>query len=310
MKFRPVYNLEFPSWCPELNIVGYRFLRVDDYQQKLQNLQHVISYSSEFAIKKNTGTHSLTAFVEIPKNEEKAIFNWSGRDNIALMDVLLLLTLFTGRDVFTLGPQTDKQIIRTSDVIIADPRVFDWGGTLRCSIPYKKQTIDPEPYGYDIGFEEGLNKIYKLISSNDWQKKYKGGYFLLLAKSAFKHQILESAFIQCWTIWEHLFAILNSQWLSGKKIQQIGSADKISFLLVEFALTGDIDTASRKRIETLTEIRNRLIHFGRFPERSSSYNDAVLFIRLTEFILSKILGLSPSNVFNTVNNLERFLRNE
>jgi len=80
-----------------------------------------------------------------------------------------------------------------------------------------------------------------------------------------------------------------------------------SFLLVKYALAGDIDNSSRKRIETLAEIRNRLIHFGRFPERGSVHDDAILFIRLTEFIITKILGLSPSNVFNTLENLEIFL---
>jgi hypothetical protein len=89
----------------------------------------------------------------------------------------------------------------------------------------------------------------------------------------------------------------------------MGSVKKISFLLVKFALTGELDGSSRKRIEALAEIRNSLVHFGRFPERGSVHDDAILFIRLTEFITAKILGLSPSNVFNTVENLETFLGN-
>ena len=307
MKVRPVYNLEFPSWCPALNVYGYQFTRVDDYQEKFLSLQHLVSSFSEFAEDVNTGTHAITAFVELPEVEDEAMLDWSGSNNTALMDILLLLTLFTGRDVFALKPQSDKQIQMSNGAIIADPRVFQWGGVLRCSIPYKKQPIEPEPFGYDIGYEEGINQIYNLIRSDEWQKEYRKGYFLFLAKMAFRRQAMEASFTQCWTIWEHLFAILNDKWLSSKQIQLLGSVEKISFLLVKFALTGEIDNASRKRIETLAEIRNRLIHFGRFPERGSVHDDAVLFIRLTEFIIAKALGLSPSNVFNTVEHLEKFL---
>lgn len=307
MKVRPVYNLAFPSWCPELNIFGYRFTRVDNYQEQFLSLQHLVSVHSEYSAKLNTGTHAITAFVEIPDLEKEAAFDWAGGNNTALMDVLLLLTLFTGRDVFALNPQSSKEAKQIDDVIIADPRVFQWGGTLRVSIPFKKQPIEPEPFGYDIGFEEGLNQIYSLIRSDEWQTEYRRGYFLLLAKMAFRRQTLESTFVQCWTIWEHLFSILNDQWLSIQRIRSINSVEKISFILVRFALAGEIDNASRKKIESLAEIRNRLIHFGKFPERGEVHDDAVLFVRLTEFIIAKALDLSPSNLFNTLEKLEEFL---
>ena len=71
---------------------------------------------------------------------------------------------------------------------------------------------------------------------------------------------------------------------------------------------GEVDAPSKRRIETLAEIRNRLIHYGRFPERDSVWADADLFIRLTEFVITRILGLNPSNLFNTVEKLEDFLR--
>ncbi|MBE0684356.1 MAG: hypothetical protein IH589_20820 [Anaerolineales bacterium] len=308
MKVRPVYNLEFPSWCPEINIYGYRFTRVDDYEKRFLSLQHLNSVISEFDEDPNTGTHSITAFVELPDPYEKgAIFDWSGTDHTALIDILLLLSLFTGREVFALEEQNSKKIRNSNDVIIADPRVYQRGGILRCSIPYKKQPIEPEPFSFDIGFEEGINQIYELIRSDEWQKEYRGGYFLILAKTAFRRQTLESSFVQCWTIWEHLFAVLNDRWLSTKQIVTISSVEKISFLLVKFALTGEIDNNSRKKIEALAEIRNRLIHFGRFPERETVYDDAILFIHLTEFIIAKTLNLSPSNVFNTVEKLEKYL---
>jgi len=306
MKVRPVYNLEFPSWCSEINIFGYRFSRVSDYENKILSLQHIGSGVSEFNIQANTGKHAHTANVELPEKEPKAILEWSGTNNSALMDMLLFLSIFTGRDVFAL-----ESLNSTSQdngmVIYRDPRQYLWGGTLRCSIPYKRQPIELEPRGYNVGFEEGINQIYKLIRSEEWQKKYKGGYFLRLANMAFHHQTLESTFVQCWTIWEHLFSILNRQWLSDDQIHRINAKEKISFVLVNYALAGEIDNISKKRIETLAEIRNRLVHFGRFPEHDKVKNDAVLFIRMTEFVIAKTLGLSPSNVFTTIERLEEFL---
>jgi len=187
--------------------------------------------------------------------------------------------------------------------------VFPSGEILRSSIQYKEQPIEPESLEYCIGFEQGLNQVYGHIRSDEWQKKYQGGYFLLLAKSAFQSRNLESSFIQCWTIWEHLFLILNQPPLSKKQIRQTISVEKISFILTQYVLTDVVDNNSRERIKTLAEIRNRLIHFGRFPERGSVHDDAILFIQLTEFIVAKILGLSPSNVFDTMDRLEIFLGN-
>lgn len=179
---------------------------------------------------------------------------------------------------------------------------------MRCSIPYKNKPIpDDEPYGYDIGFEEGINQVYSLVRSEDWQRKYKGGYFLILAQQAFRRQPLETAFTQCWTIWEHLFSILNSNWLSSKQIRQISSFEKIAFLLVAYALKNEIDDSARGRIKSLAKIRNRLIHFGYFPDNAIQ-DDAVMFTELTEFVVAKILGLSPSGALDTMAKLEDFLR--
>ena len=49
----------------------------------------------------------------------------------------------------------------------------------------------------NIGFENTLNKALDLISSEKWQKKYEGGYFLFLFKSAMQRQIIEISFISC-----------------------------------------------------------------------------------------------------------------
>ncbi len=296
-----VYNLVFPYRCPGMTIFGYRFTRLEDYSDRVVRLQHLVTSYSEFEIRANTGEHVVTAYVDLPEQEERAILEWADGEATALSDILLLLSLFRGRDVFVVDDRDDN------DVISADPRVYNWGGVLRCSIPFKPQPLDPEPLRCDIGFEEGLNQVYKLIRSEEWQHKYKGGYFLFLARPAFRCQSLESAFIRCWTVWEHLFAVLNRHWLSSKQMHRLSAVEKIAYLLVEYALRDEIDSTSRRRVEALAEIRNRIIHFGRFPERGSVHDDAVLFIRLTEFITAKALNLLPSNVFNTMEMLEDFL---
>jgi hypothetical protein len=288
-----------------------------------------------FQIRPNPGTHAITAHVDIPDNQEKAVLEWFDTNSTALNDVLLLLSIFTGREVFII----DEDVYDPSDFgLTADPRIYQWGGIIRTSIPYKHKstaTMPPEnaqfyeiidteegeqwvpaewpsdPSGYNIGFEEGLNEIYQLIRSEEWQQKYQGGYFLFLARSAFRRQILESSFLQCWAIWEHLFAVLNGNWLSPKAINQLPTLEKISFIMFTFILSEPIN---QKRLERLVEIRNRLIHFGRFPSRSTAQeteslrDDAELFIRLTETIIAKILGLQPSNIFNTREKLEDLLK--
>jgi hypothetical protein len=127
---------------------------------------------------------------------------------------------------------------------------------------------------------------------------------------AFRRQPLESAFTQCWTLWEHLFSVHNSNWLS----RDLDAVDRIAFILTEYALTDEIDTKSREQIKSLANIRNNLIHFGRFPADDKGKNknkisdDAAFFIQLTEFVIAKILGLLPSEIFNTTDKLKAFLR--
>lgn len=298
MNTKKIYNLEFPIYCKKLNIGGYVFRRVEDYERQVKSLQHLTTSLSEYSISANTGAHNITAFVDLPIKEKKAVFPWDKNSATALDDILLLLSIFTGRDVF-LDESLDKP-----SAIIADPRKYQWGGSLRCSIPYKDKKIDQDS-GYNIGFEEGLNKIYSLIRTDQWLKKYQNGYFLLLLNHAEKRQILETAFVLHWTILEHLFTLHNRKWLSDERIQKLPSAEKISFLLVEYAPSSEITTPNKKRISELAGVRNRLVHFGKFPDVMAEKN-AELVIRLAEFIIAKILGLLPSNVFNTIEKLEQF----
>lgn len=302
---RKIYNFEFPSWCPEVNICGYRFFRVEDYEQKIKRLQHLVTGTSEFEIKQNTGGHSLTAYVENFGEEDKAILQWKNEDTTALQDILLISSLFTGRDVF----DVDEQFEEDSNItIIADPRYHQYGGVLRTSIPYERSSHSEDGFHFfNIGFESEINRIYQLMRTDEWQQEFEKGHYLLLAKQAFRRQIVESTYIQCWTIWEHLFAVHNKKWLSVDEIRRLNSSEKIAFLLNKYALVTEIDNIARERIRSLSEIRNKLVHSGRFPERSSIHDDADLFIRLTEFIIAKTLGLFPSNLFNTIEKLEAFL---
>ena len=272
----------------------------------MASLQHWVREHSEFKIRPNAGNHAVTAYVDLSEREEKSVLKQHGSDNIALSDALLLLSIFTSRDVFMVDNASNVGKYR---IFTADPRVYDWGGVLITSIPYKREPIpDDEPHGYNIGFEGGLNQVYVLIRSEDWQRKYQGGHFLVLANQAFRCQPLETAYTQCWTIWEHLFTVHNDRWLSDEQLRRLHSTEKIAFFLVEYALKGEIDKSEKGRINSLAEIRNKLVHFGQFPKRGSVYRDARLFIRLTEFIIAKTLGLEPSNVFNTMEELEDFLK--
>lgn len=301
---KKVYNLEFSSYASEINIHGYRFYRVKDYAGKVIQLHHLIEIFSEVSIKPNGGSHQVTALVEIPEKEDQSVFEW-GVDSTSLDDVLLLLSIFTQRDVFTVS-----ETLKEGDMAItADPRQYQWGEILRCSLPYvesEKNVSSGRPFKYDLGLEQGICNIYSLVRSEEWRQKYSQGYFLLLLKNAMKRQMLESSFIQCWTIWEHLFSVLNRSWLSKEQILRINSEEKIAFILTEYALKTNVNESDRKRIKELAQIRNRLVHYGMFPEKDRVIQDAKLFIRLTEFVISKILQLVPSNVLNTLEELEKY----
>ena len=82
---------------------------------------------------------------------------------------------------------------------------------------------------------------------------------------------------------------------------------KISFLLTEYALSKKIDKRSKSRLERLASIRNRLIHYGKFPKEKYD-KDALLIIFITEYITTVILGLRPTNVYGTISKLEVFLK--
>ena len=62
-----------------------------------------------------------------------------------------------------------------------------------------------------------------------------------------------------------------------------------------------------KRISDLCLIRNQLIHYGQIPDQDNVIKDATVFIKTAEWIILRVLGLKPKDVFNTIDELEKFL---
>lgn len=304
---RPVYNLEFRPGSKRLEIDGYTFERVSNYAEQHKKLQFLVTcHGSEFTVTVQTGQHVHTANVSGPDSGSPSVIPWQDQEPTALYDILLLLRLFTGRDVFAFPADQSNEPI----AIVADPRVFPWGGVLVCSIPYESET-GKEPYDtIDTSFQVHLPRIYDRMKDADWQRQYKRGFFLVLLNQALQQRSIETAFGQCWTIWEHLFACLTDPWMSMSTIRQLSSKEKIAFLLVHFGVRMQLEHQEKSRLDDLVAIRNRLIHFGQFPERDAVHADAEMFVRMTEYIAAKALGLFPSNVFNTVERLEKFLTTE
>ena len=103
---------------------------------------------------------------------------------------------------------------------------------------------------------------------------------------------------------------LTDRWLSNRANRQLSAKEKIAFLLVHFGVREDLADTEKSRLDSLVAIRNWLIHFGVFPERDAVCQDAMMFIRMTEYIAVKSLGPFPSNVFKTIERLEEFLAND
>ncbi len=225
--------------------------------------------------------------------------------------------------------RTDRNVFKkdwednNSTIIIGDHRIHQYGGQLACSkkdewmwkhrdtgeLKTKKEIESISSFNYNqmnIGFEKTLNKVLNLVSSKKWQDEYRGGYFLFLFKSAMQRQIIETSFISCWTIWEHIFAIKNCNWLDDNTIEQMSGDKKIAFILKEYFLK-NINNSARKNIQKINKTRNRLVHFGKKTEHID-YKEMEMFIRLTEQLIAIMLELSPSNIFNSFERLDSFLK--
>jgi hypothetical protein len=313
-----VYNLEFPSWCEGILAGGYEFTRVPEYRDRVKALQHLVGNFSEFELSCKSGSHQVTAHVLLPDSENESILFSHNQSFTCLDDLLLLLSIFTKRHVFTLwGHQGEDQLLRRlqtippGSMLTADHRQFPRGGITIASIGYDKKPGGTGSHGYyDGSLEKSLNAALSLIRDVNWQKSYGCGQFLVLYREVIAAYRLEIAFSLAWTMWEHLFSVQNGMWLD--KNSRVTAKEKI--LYVAHKILGLDDSPSmRKRFADLVEARNRLVHFGILPEDNSSngkfYRDAViLFLELTEMVIVRALALGePSNLFNTIERLEAWL---
>jgi len=300
--------------------VNYKFEEVKNYEEALAGLQNVITSSgSEFSRKPSTGTHQCTATVRLPNKEKSSVLAWTKGNFTQFHDVLLLLTLFTGRNVFAINKNEDGL------PLMPDPRGHFWGGQLRLSLKsdvwWRKiitkklisekqmQKEKGQVWNYehlDLGLEKTLNYILQIISSKEWLNQYDGGYFLFTYRQVIQQQYIDQAFVLCWTIWEHLFTLNNKAWIDDTTIDQMSGDKKIAFIYYKYLLV-KIDEKERKEIKRITGARNRLIHYGKIPNNVDN-KEMVLFVRLTEQIMAIILGLQPSNVFNSTESLQDFLK--
>ena len=300
-----IFNLQFEEYVNSMVICGYEFYRVENYEENLKKLQHPASTIREFVVPLNTGEHAETAYVKIHGKEQSSVLEWR-KDKTALDDILLLLSMFTGRHVFTIEEDFNNE----KEIIKADPRLASFGKILRASLPLEIKMIDCKDIGVQerkVGLGLGIEKAYKLIQSNEWKEKYNNGYFLFFARNAFKTDYIDLAFIQCWTIWEHLYSLHNIKCKSEDKIRRMDSFKKISYLVREYELCKHVKGFNKKEIEEIKGIRNRLIHYGKYPkEKENSEMDklCLLFIHLTEIIVALILGLVPLEPYNTIEGLK------
>lgn len=283
-----VYNFVFPQRCQQLTVYGYVFKRVEEYKERVQSLQHRITSFREFDQPENTGTHAITAHLDLPSKEEKPVIEWGDKKATALNDILLLLSIFTQRDVFAMP----KPIEKGKGAITADSREFSFG--FRNAIKYEKGE-DEHGDQYNIGFQKNIEHVYNKMRTTSWRKEYGRGRFLLLFQSACKRQIIEASFITCWTIWEILFTLHNQSWLSDGQIIKLPASEKISFILTRYQIMEQLDMKDRKGIKRFVKIRNELVHAGRFIDKDAIY-DADLFVRVTAIIVAQILGLSLPDV--------------
>lgn len=300
-----VYNLEFEWPDRKVQIGSYTFLPSEDYWDRYLQMQHPRSMHSgpHGSIKACTGSHQITGTVQCPENPRPPALGWGHDQPTELDDILFLLSLFTQRKVFVLGPGEEDK------VIIADPRMFHYGGGLSLSLG---QVVREDEYGdeeYSINLAEGVSTVGSLIRSDSWRSTYGDGKFLFLFGSACHRQILETSFLLCWTIWEHLFRLHNERWITRRSLEHLAAKEKIAFLLTKYGLRQRINDADRSSVKRLTKIRNALTHEGSFVQEEDT-KAADLFIRLTEFVIAKILGLEPSDVFSPKERLDRFGRGE
>jgi hypothetical protein len=313
-----VYNLVFPPWCDSISAGGYCFSRVPDYRDRYLALQHRVGGHGEFYVQSTFGSHQVTAQVQCTEIEAESILFPNYPSHTSLDDLLLLLSLFTQRHVFTLwGHEKEAQhakrlrVIPPGAILTADCRQFFRGGIANASIEYEKKEGGTGSHGYyDGSLETTLRSTMSLISKPEWQAQFGRGSFLLIYREVIASERLETAFTLAWAMWEHLFSVQNRTWLDKKT--RVTSREKI--LYVAYKVLGiDDSMPMRKRIDDLVQARNSLVHFGAIPQdnnaESFSHRESLsLFLELSEMVIVQALRLgSPSNMFNTIERLDGWL---
>lgn len=298
-----VYNLQFQWPDEEMTIGTYTFVPRDDYLDRYKQLPHARDSlgEPEGVVSACNGTHVATGFVLLPDEERAPALGWAREDATELDDILLLLSLFTQRRVLIFEEEDTQGII-------ADPREFRYGGTLPLSLAQIQRGTGQETE-YAQAISSGVAEVSERIRSEEWQRAYCGGHFLFLFLAACHRQVVETSFLLCWTIWEHLFRLHNEHWVSRRTLKDMNVREKIRFILTEYGLRDKISKQDEKSVNRLTLVRHRLTHDGTF-EKSDDIKAANLFIRLTEFVIAKTLGLEPSDVFSPRERLDRFGRGE
>lgn len=312
MKEIRVYNLEFPEGVLSLNICGYTFNAVSNYDD-------VYKLMPNYSITNITGSHQITAIIKTPDIEKPTILPYENKELTTLYDVLFFVSIFTGRNVFLHNWEGELPIT-------ADHRPHTaCGGQLRLSLTTKRESVfrvkktgeiidtqstkdipiwDLEYVSLD--FDKDIEDIITHISQEQWKKRYDDGYFLFLYYSMVQWQTIESSFLTAWTIWESLFSIENRMWLSEDDLRNTKAEAKISYVINKY-FNIDLDAKSRENIRSLVSARNRLLHFGK-TSASIKSSEMKMFIWTTDQIIAIILGLTPNNILNSRENLEKFLK--
>lgn len=308
MKTLDVYNLEFPIGITELKICGYVFTAVQDYSR-------VLALMPNYSVTNITGSHQVTATVTTPDNEENSLLPFQTTRS-KLYDVLLFLTIFSGRNVFVKDWNADLPIT-------ADYRMHTFAGAdLRLSIDLDHKVrvkgtgeiIDSVsangiPF-WDIewvslGFDTAIENVINYISRKEWSDIYDDGYFLFTYQSMVRWQNIEPAFLMAWTLWESLFSVENRNTMQEQDIYNTSGYIKISYILKKyFSIT--VDASNSEQVKLLVKARNRIAHFGKMhPE--VSIEDMKTFIQVTDQIVAEILGLTPKSILGSLGKFKTFL---
>lgn len=297
-----IYNLKF-EWPDEKMVIEpYVFTPAEGYRGRYLRLQHLVDVGGGYcgSTKAVTGEHQVTGSVLLPDGGPPAALGWGYPNPTALDDILLLLSIFTGRKVFALDPA------EAEGPIIADPRKFHYGGGVALSLGKVRRTCEDGFDEYALDLAMGTSRILGLIRSTSWRSTYRDGRFLFTFAAACPRQILETSFLLCWTTWEHLFALHHASTMTQREIENTPAKKKIADILTRYVLRKSVPATHERKLGELVRTRNSLVHNGNFPTPHAE-EVADIFIRLTEMVIARVLGLTPSTVFSADERFECFL---